>query len=219
MRVTQRLSQFSYWPACARSRCLHSPFLGEGRHSSGSISLSDAVVIRRIDSQYHWLTLTCFAFIRLLPYLTGYHHSTILPNVVLWCVTCTSLISRHDCVIKWKHFPRYWPFVRGIHRSPMNSPHKGQWRGTLMFSLFYVWMTGWVNNREAGDLRRYRAHYDMTVVWKRLRILSLLIRQDTTAPINQNKPTSTGPFEIVYRTQWNNIDAAVDVSICCFRKM
>ena len=32
----------------------------------------------------------------------------------------------HDDVIKWKHFPRYWSFVRGIHRSPVNSPHKGQ---------------------------------------------------------------------------------------------
>ena len=41
----------------------------------------------------------------------------------------------HDDVIKWKHFPRYWPFARGIHRSPVNSPHKGQWRGALMFSL------------------------------------------------------------------------------------
>ena len=41
----------------------------------------------------------------------------------------------HDDVIKWKHFPRYWPFVRGIHRSAVNSPHKGQWRGTLMFFL------------------------------------------------------------------------------------
>ena len=39
----------------------------------------------------------------------------------------------HDDVIKWKHFPRYWPCVRGIHRSPVNSLHKGQWRGTLMF--------------------------------------------------------------------------------------
>ena len=26
----------------------------------------------------------------------------------------------HDDVIKWKHFSRYWPFVRGIHRSPVN---------------------------------------------------------------------------------------------------
>ena len=41
----------------------------------------------------------------------------------------------HDDVIKWKHFPRNWPFVRGIHRSPVNSPHKGQWRRALMFSL------------------------------------------------------------------------------------
>ena len=41
----------------------------------------------------------------------------------------------HDDVIEWKHFPCYWPFVWGIHKSPVNSPHKGQWRGALMFSL------------------------------------------------------------------------------------
>ena len=41
----------------------------------------------------------------------------------------------HDDVIKWKHFPHYWPFVREINRSPVISPHKGQWRGALMFSL------------------------------------------------------------------------------------
>ena len=72
--------------------------------------------------------------------------------------------QNHDDVIKWKHFPRYWPFVRRIHRSPVNSPHKDQWHGALMFSLNYVWINGWVNNREAGDLRRYRAHYDVTVM-------------------------------------------------------
>ena len=57
----------------------------------------------------------------------------------------------HDDVIKWKHFPRYWPFVRGIHRSPVNSPHKGQRRGALMFSSICVWINGWVNDCEAGD--------------------------------------------------------------------
>ena len=67
----------------------------------------------------------------------------------------------HDDVIKWKHFPRYWPFVWGIHRSPVNSTHKGQWRGTLMFSLIYAWINAWVYNREAGDLIRHRAHYDV----------------------------------------------------------
>ena len=50
----------------------------------------------------------------------------------------------HEGIIKWKHFPRYWPFVHGIHRSPVNSPHKGQWRGALM--------------------RRHRAHYDVIVM-------------------------------------------------------
>ena len=52
-----------------------------------------------------------------------------------------------DDVIKWKHFPcypGYWPFVRGIHRSPVNSPHKGQWRGALIFSLICVWINDWV---------------------------------------------------------------------------
>ena len=68
-----------------------------------------------------------------------------------------------DDVIKWKHFPRYWSFVRQIHRSPVNPPHKGQWRGTLMFSLICTWTNVWVN-RDAGDLRHCHAHYDVTVM-------------------------------------------------------
>ena len=42
-------------------------------------------------------------------------------------------LTWQDDVIKWKHFPRYWPCMRGIHRSAVNSPHKGQQRGALMF--------------------------------------------------------------------------------------
>ena len=72
--------------------------------------------------------------------------------------------SVHDDVIKFKHVPGYRPFVWGIHRSPMNSPHKGQWRGALMFSLICVWINGWVKNRKAGDLRHHHAHYDATVM-------------------------------------------------------
>ena len=64
----------------------------------------------------------------------------------------------HDDVMKWKYFPRYWPFVWAIHRSLVNSPQKGQWRGALMFSLICAWINGWVNNREAGYLRRHRVH-------------------------------------------------------------
>ena len=47
---------------------------------------------------------------------------------------------------------------------PSEFPHKGQWRGALMGFFIYVWIHGWVNKREAGDLRRYRAHYDVTVM-------------------------------------------------------
>ena len=70
----------------------------------------------------------------------------------------------NDDVIKWKQFPRYWPFVRGIYRSPVNSPHKSQWCGVLMFSLIYAGIDSWVNNREVGDLRYHRAHYDVDVM-------------------------------------------------------
>ena len=67
--------------------------------------------------------------------------------------------NRNQCIMmtssNGNNFPRYWPFVRGIHRSPVNSPHKGQWRGALMFSLIGDRINGWVNNREAGDLKRH----------------------------------------------------------------
>ena len=49
---------------------------------------------------------------------------------------------------------RYWPFVRGIHRSC----------GALMFSLICAWLNSWVHNRAAGDLRRHSAHYDVIVM-------------------------------------------------------
>ena len=91
----------------------------------------------------------------------------------------------HDDVIKWKHFPRYWPFVRGIHRSPVNSSHKGQWRGALMFSLICARISGWVNNREAGDLRRYRAHYDVIVMV----VFSLQINTATKHVVQQEAET------------------------------
>ena len=88
----------------------------------------------------------------------------MLINILQLMALTRCICSSHDDVIKWKHFPRHWPFLRGIHRWPVNSPHKGQWRGALMFSLICVWINAWVNNREAGDLRRYRAHYDVIVM-------------------------------------------------------
>ena len=84
-----------------------------------------------------------------------------------WIRFCSNIRTiLHDDVLKRKRFPRYWPFVMWMHRSPVDSPHKGQWRGALMFSLIYTWINAWVNNREAGDLRyrHHRTHYDITVM-------------------------------------------------------
>ena len=70
----------------------------------------------------------------------------------------------HEDVIKWKRFPRYWSFVRGIHRPPVNSsqiPHKGQWLRDSMLSLICAWTN---DCRDAGDVRRHRTHYDVTVI-------------------------------------------------------
>ena len=61
-------------------------------------------------------------------------------------------------------FSRYRPFVMGIRLSPVDSPHKGQWRGTLMLPLICAWTNGWANHQDAGDLRRLPAHYEVTVM-------------------------------------------------------
>ena len=58
-------------------------------------------------------------------------------------------------------------FAAGIHRSPVNSPHKCQWRGALMLALICTRTSDWVNNRSAGDLRCRHAHYDVIVMWHR----------------------------------------------------
>ena len=72
--------------------------------------------------------------------------------------------STHDNFIKWKHFPRNWPFVWGIHRWPVNFLHRGQWRGAFIFYLICARVNGWVNILEAGDVRRHSAHYDVIVM-------------------------------------------------------
>ena len=67
---------------------------------------------------------------------------------------------------------------------PVNSPHKGQWRGALMFSLIYAWINDWVNNREAGDLRRQRGHYDVIV----------MLTVPLTVPWGSHSPISNRKF-------------------------
>ena len=95
-------------------------------------------------------------------YVYIYMHLCMRANRACNCLPCATIF--HDDVIKWKHIPRYCPFVRGSHRSPVKSPHKGQWRGALIFSLICTRTNGWLNNREAGDLRRHRARYEVIVM-------------------------------------------------------
>ena len=65
-----------------------------------------------------------------------------------WFTITEEYIGRCELASWWRHqmeaFPRYWPFVRKIHWSPVNSPHKGQWRRPLMFSFICDWIYDWV---------------------------------------------------------------------------
>ena len=113
---------------------------------------------------------SCFDLIEIIvtlwQYIWQHRPRSTLAKLTACCMGGSVTVTKicHDDFIKWKHLLRYWPFVRGFHRPPVNSPHKGQWRGALMFSFICVWINAWVNNREAGDLRRYRAHYDVTLM-------------------------------------------------------
>ena len=78
---------------------------------------------------------------------------------------------------------------------PVTSPHKGQWRGALMFSFICVWINGWVNNREAGDLRRHRGHYDVNVV--------------SQNPIEDTKNSSASTLSV-----WNKYPVSYSNIIC-----
>ena len=137
-------------------------------------------------------TDTYFQFEMLPRWLTGW----VLHDLMGYCSFVLLLqrgqtMTGHDDVIKWKHFPRCWPFMRGIHRSLVDSLHKGQWRGALMFSLICAWTNGWANHRDSGDFTRHRDHYGITVMnifldqfecvavehWSLLNIHSVLLKE------------------------------------------
>ena len=78
-----------------------------------------------------------------------------MPACVYWLPPPLVTVVIHNDVMKWNYFPRYWPFVRRIHRSSVDSSHKGQWREVFMFSLICAWTNSWANNRYTGDLWRH----------------------------------------------------------------
>ena len=114
--------------------------------------------------------LTPSNFIRSVSVVIGGHKSHHLHQYNP-CFQSHHLHQYNPC-FQSHHLHQYNPCFQSHHlhqynpcfRSPGNSPHKGQWRGALIFSLICTWINGWVNNREAGDLRRHRAHHDVTVM-------------------------------------------------------
>ena len=104
--------------------------------------------------------------------------------------------TAHKVGTWWRHqmetFSTLLAFVRAIHRSPVNSPHKGQWRVALVFSLICAWINGWVNNREAGNLRHPDAHYDVTIMTRHHEVvgLVLLLLSDAVASLLTNGTTA-----------------------------
>ena len=108
--------------------------------------------------------------------ITGYgnNRSAFHSNWVVWSAVISQTIASGHSICTVPRFimmtssngniSALLTFVRGIHRWLVNSPHKDQWRGALMFYLICAWINGWVNNREAGDLRHHCAHYDVTVM-------------------------------------------------------
>ena len=72
------------------------------------------------------------------------------------------------CLTWWRHqmetFSALLALCAGNSPDTGEFPHKGQWRGALMFSLIRAWTNSWENNGDVGDLRRHRAHYDVSVM-------------------------------------------------------
>ena len=107
----------------------------------------------------------------------------------------------HDDVIKWKHFPRNWPFVRGIHRSTVNSPRKGQWRKPLMFSLICTCMNGWWFETPSHPLWRHsnEKHFleSKRVFWSKFYPSQSLL-------VQLIKVSSDSHNGLVNKRQWTN---------------
>ena len=149
----------------------------------------------------------------ILPFTIGIHiEETLRPYYVHkgftmllrhFCIEKTL----HDDVIKWKYFPRYWPFLREIHRWPVDSPHKGQWRGAWMFSLICAWTNGWENNRGADYLRHHRTHYDLTaMIWTKYKEPGLMMTR-TCVTMWRHKVTASYQYkrQCYSQTKFNTV--------------
>ena len=141
------------------------------------------------------------------------HNSQIIICIWLWLwhriITLDAIGSRslRDDVIKWKHFPRNWPFVSAIQRSPITKASGDD------FSLICAWIHSWVNNREASDLRRHRAHYDVIVMADPLKRCDKYLRWHSKCDcffiIKTNDQHDSNPIVT------GNVKTRTNVIFCC----
>ena len=93
----------------------------------------------------------------------------------------------------WRHqmetFSALLAICAGNSPVPVNSPHKGQWRGALMFTLICARINDWVKNPEAGDLRRHLDHYDVSVM-------------NLTMPSAKWRPFCLNLIALMHRVVW-----------------
>ena len=109
----------------------------------------------------------------------------------------------HNDVIKWKHFPRNWPFVQEIHRSPVNSPRKGQWREALMFSIICL------NKRLSKQCRRRWFGTPLRSSWRHGNSTYLIGSGTACLPSHHDQrlspitgTTKMGTLDIYLNIQW-----------------
>ena len=134
-------------------------------------------------------------------------HSRCVSDWKVWC-SPSQTVWHHalNDMSWWRHemetFSALLALCAGNSPVPVNSPHKGQWRGSLMFSSIYAWINDWVNNREAGDLRRQRGHYDVIV---------MCIQKQYETPI-YDRPTMKTVLRVL-QVNDNPMNAACFISI------
>ena len=109
---------------------------------------------------YHWFIWLGTDIIQTNDGLVSWHINVSRPPSSAFAVRTRCSWRRHQL----ETFSAMLVICAGIHRSPVNSPYKGLWRAAFMFSLICTWMNGWVNTREAGDLRCHHAYYDVILM-------------------------------------------------------